>query len=179
MSSDDRIKGYAAGIFEIAKAEGELDKVKSELLTVARTFETSNELRDALSDPRLPADRKQSIVDDLLGARASQLTVGIVGFIVGTGKATSLPAIVDALADTSAAASNREVAEIRTAVDLDDATVARITAALEKATGKQLESNVIVDPSVVGGILARVGDTVIDGSIQKRLAGLRQAMKAR
>lgn len=179
MSSDDRIKGFAAGIFEIAKAEGELDKVKGELLTVARAFETSNELRDALSDPRLPSERKQAIVDDLLGSRSSQLTVGIVGFIVGTGNAASFPAIVDALADSTAAASNREVAEIRTAIELDEETVARITAALEKATGKKLESKVVVDPSVIGGIVARVGDTVIDGSIQRRLSSLRQAIKAR
>lgn len=178
-SDDDRIKGYAAGIFEIAKAEGEVDKVRSELLVIARAFETSAELRDALSDARLPVDRKQAIVDDLLGSRASQLTVGLVSFIVASGKATALPAIVDALAAATAAASNREVAEIRTAIELDEDTIAKLTTALERTTGKQLEPKVVVDPSVIGGIVARVGDTVIDGSVQRRLSSLRQALKAR
>lgn len=179
MATDDRVKGYAAGIFEIAKAEGELDKVRSELLVIARAFETSAELREALSDPRLPSDRKQAIVDDLLGSRASKLTVSFVAFIVATGNATSLPAVVDALADATASASNREVAEIRTAIELDDETVAKLIAALERTTGKQLESKVVVDPSLIGGIVASIGDTVIDGSIQRRLSSLREALKAR
>ncbi len=177
--ADDRIKGFAAGLFEIARAEGKLDAVKTELLAVARTFESSQELRDALSDQRLPADRKQAIIDDLLGTRASSLTVSMVGFITSAGHASALPAVVDALAQVAAEASNKDVAEIRTAIELDDATVARIVAGLEKATGKDLEAKVIVDPQVLGGIVARVGDTVIDGSVQHRLQGLRQAMKIR
>jgi F-type H+-transporting ATPase subunit delta len=179
MALDDQISGYAAGIFEIAKAEGAEDRVRTELQQIARTFESSNELRETLSDPRLPSDRKQSILDDLLGSRASELSVGIVGLVVGLGMATSLPAIADALSDEAAAAQNREVAEIRTAVDLGDETVARLVAALEKVTGKELAPNVVVDASVMGGIVARVGDQIIDGSIQKRLTGMRQALTAR
>ena len=175
----DRVKGYAAGLFEIARAEGQLERVQSELLQVVAAFRSSDELRDSLSNPQLPADRKKAIVDELLRSRASELTVAFVNFVVGMGRASSLPDIVDELAETAAAAVSREVAEIRTAVDLDAATVERIIAALARKTGKQLEPKVIVDPSVVGGIVARVGDTVIDGSVQKRLSGLREALKAR
>ena len=176
---EDRVKGYAAGFFEIARAEGELERVQSELLQIVGAFRTSDELRDSLSNPQLPADRKKSIVDGLLKSRASELTVAFVNFVVGMGRASSLPDIVDEVAETAAAAVSREVAEIRTAVDLDAATVERIVAALARKTGKQLEPKVIVDPSVIGGIVARVGDTVIDGSVQKRLSGLREALKAR
>ncbi len=175
----DRASGYAAGIFEIARAEDELDRVQTELLQIAAAFRSSGELRDALSNPQLPPDRKRSIVDGLLEGRASDLTVAFVNFVVGAGRASSLPDIVDELAETSAAAVDREVAEIRTAVELDAATVERLVAALARRTGKRLEPKVIVDPSVIGGIVARVGDTVIDGSVQKRLSGLREALKAR
>lgn len=177
--ADPRVDGFAAGLYEIAKAEGKLETVKAELLAIARTLESSQELRDALSDPALPADRKQGIIDDLLGSRASSLTVGMVGFIAASGHVTSLPRIADSLAEVAAAASKRDVAEIRTAIDLDAETVARIVAGLEKATGKSLEAKVVIDPDVLGGIVARVGDTVIDGSVQHRLAGLRQALKTR
>lgn len=176
---DDRVKGYAAGLFEIARAEGELERVQSELLQVVAAIRSSDELRDSLSNPQLPVDRKKTIVDGLLQSRASGLTVAFVTFVVGMGRASSLPDIVDGLAETAAAAVSREVAEIRTAVDLDAETVDRIVAALARKTGKQLEPKVIVDPSVVGGIVARVGDTVIDGSVQKRLSGLREALKTR
>lgn len=175
----DRVTGYAAGIFEIARAEDQLDRVQNELLQIARAFRSSDELRDSLSNPQLPADRKSAIVNGLLENRASELTIAFVNFLVGLGRASALPDIVDELAETAAAAVNREVAEIRTAVDLDPATVERLVAALARQTGKRLEPKVIVDPSVIGGIVARVGDTVIDGSVQKRLSGLREALKAR
>ena len=175
----DRVTGYAAGIFEIARAEDQLERVQNELLQIARAFRSSDDLRDSLSNPQLPADRKSAIVNGLLENRASELTIAFVNFLVGLGRASSLPDIVDELAETAAAAVNREVAEIRTAVDLDPATVERLVAALARQTGKRLEPKVIVDPSVIGGIVARVGDTVIDGSVQKRLSGLREALKAR
>jgi len=175
----DRVTGYAAGIFEIARAEDQLERVQNELLQVARAFRSSDELRDSLSNPQLPADRKAAIVDGLLETRASELTIAFVNFVVGLGRASSLPDIVDELAETAAAAVNREVAEIRTAIDLGPATVERLVAALARQTGKRLEPKVIVDPSVIGGIVARVGDIVIDGSVQTRLSGLREALKAR
>ncbi len=179
MSTADRTQGYAKGLFEIARAEGQLDRVRDELVAIARAFETSPDLRDTLLQPSLPSDRKTAIVNDLIGGRASDLTVSIVGFITASGNASSLPSIVDALVEEAASAINREVAEIRTAVDLDDETVAKLVTGLERATGKQLTPKVVVDPTIMGGIVARVGDRVIDGSIQQRLAGLRQAMKTR
>ena len=178
MSSDDRTLQYANGIFEIAKGEGELDRVRTELLEIGRAFSSSNELRDALSNPQLPNDRKDAIITDVLGARASDLTRNLVSFIVGMGRASSLPAVADALADTVAEASNKEVAEIRTAIELDDETISRLITALERKTGKSLEAKVVVDPAVLGGVIAQVGDSVIDGSVRKRLSSLRQALKA-
>ncbi|HUO47084.1 MAG TPA: F0F1 ATP synthase subunit delta, partial [Acidimicrobiia bacterium] len=96
-ASPDPIQAYASAILEIGRAEGELERVERELLTVAQTFATSNELRDALTNPQLSFERKQGIIDDLIGGRASSLTVGLVSFIVGQGRATELTAIVDAL----------------------------------------------------------------------------------
>lgn len=178
MSSDDRTAQYAAGLYEIAKGEGEIDRVRAEMLEIGRAFESSNELRDALSNPQLPNDRKEAIVADILGTRATDVTRNFVSFVVGMGRANSIPAIANSLADAAAAASSKEVAEIRTAIELDEETVSRIIGALERKTGKTLEPKVVVDPTVMGGIVARVGDTVIDGSVQKRLSSLRQALKA-
>ena len=178
MSSDDRTIQYANGIFAIAKGEGELDRVRTELLEIGRAFSSSNELRDALSNPQLPNDRKDAIITDVLGARASDLTRNFVSLLVGMGRAGSLPAVADALADAVAEASNKEVAEIRTAIELDAETISRLITALERKTGKSLEAKVVVDPTVLGGVIAQVGDTVIDGSVRKRLSSLRHALKA-
>jgi F-type H+-transporting ATPase subunit delta len=175
----DRIDGYAAAILELAAAEGEAEVVEREMHTLARTMESSAELRDAISDPRLPVERQRAILDDLLGGRASDTTVNLVGFIAAQGLASSIPAIADRLVTVAAAGRQSEVAEVRTAVPLDDATIARLAEVLGRATGKRLEVKVVVDPTVVGGVVARVGDTVIDGSVRRRLDSLRSALQTR
>jgi F-type H+-transporting ATPase subunit delta len=176
--ADDRTQGYARGIFDMASGEGILDRVENELLTVARSFETSPDLRSKLTDPQLPVDRKQGIVEDLIGGRASSLTVGLVQLLVAQGRASDLPAIAGAVAEVAASSRDKAVAEVRSAVPLDEQTIERLTHALKKATGRDVEVKLIVDPAVIGGIVARVGDTVIDGTIATRVESVRQAVRA-
>lgn len=173
----DRISAYATAIFELAKAEDALETVEKQLYAVARSITTSNELRDSLGNPQIPLERKQGIIDDLIGGRASTLTVGLVNFLVGQGRGAELPEIVDRFVEVAAQSRSKAVAEIRSAVPLDEATLERLAAALSRVTGKTLEVKTVVDAGVVGGVVARVGDVVIDGSIARRLAELREALK--
>jgi F-type H+-transporting ATPase subunit delta len=173
----DRVSAYASAIFDLAMAEDELETVEKQLFVIARTLRTSDTLRDSLANPQLPIDRRQGIIDDLLGSRASTLTHGLVSFLVGQDRASDLPEIVDRFVEIAAESRSKAVAEIRSALPLDEATVDRLAAALSRVTGKSLEVKTIVDPAVVGGILARVGDTVIDGSVARRLAELREVLK--
>jgi len=172
----DRIAGWAKGAFELAKAEGELERVEDELLAVAQAVESSTDLRLALTDPQLPFERKQAILDDLIGERASSLTASLVRLMVSRGRASELPAVAKAVVETAAASRDKAVAEVRSAVPLDGETVTRLSAGLNAATGKSVEVKVIVDPSVIGGLVARVGDTVIDGSLARRVESARQAV---
>ena len=179
MPSGGRVDGYAAGLLELARAEGVVPRVGDELYRIARAFESSSELRSALGDPRLPPERKQGIIADLLGGRALPLTVSLVSLVVAAGRSRDLPAIADRLAERAAAERDRVVAEVRTAFELDEETVRRLADSLSRATGKQVEVKTVVDPSLLGGVVARVGDTVLDGSLQHRLDGLRQALQRR
>ena len=176
---DDRTVTYANGILELARAEEVADRVENELFEIAQALDKSPELRSSLTDPQLPLERKQAVIAELLGGRASATTIGIVQFIVSQGRVSELPDIARALVEKAAQARSKALAEVRTAVPLDDITVERLAAALSKATGKSVEVKVIVDESVIGGIVARVGDTVIDGSIARRVDSLRQALKTR
>lgn len=177
--ADQRIQGYARGIFEMATGEGSLERVESELLAVARAIESSGELRSSLTDPQLPVDKKQAIVDELIGGRASSMTVAAVQMIVTQGRAADLPEIAMGVAEVAAESRDKAVAEVRSAVPLDSETVARLTTSLSRATGKQVEVKVVVDPSVIGGIVSRVGDTVIDGSIARRFDQVKHVVKTR
>jgi F-type H+-transporting ATPase subunit delta len=179
MASDELVRGYASALLEVARAEGVVARVGDELYRIARVLETSAELRLGLSDPRLPLERKQGIVEDLLGGRVLPLTLNLVNFLVSAGHSGDLPAIADQLAAQAAAERDRAIAEVRTAFELDEETVRRLAESLSRATGKQVEVKTVVDPSLLGGLVARVGDTVIDGSLQHRFEGLRQALQRR
>ena len=172
----DRTDGYAAGIFEIARSEGSLEKVENELFQFSQVFEGNEQLREKLTDQSLPVEKRQAIVEDLLDQKATALTVSLISFLVGAGRARELPEIVNRLVERAAAERQREVAEVRTAIMLDDEQRRRLTEALEKATGKQIELKVIQDPSVLGGVIARIGDTVIDGTVRRRLDQLRESL---
>jgi F-type H+-transporting ATPase subunit delta len=168
-----RIEGYAKALFEIARAEGSLDEVEDELFRFARSYESSDALRNALTDDMIPAAKRQAIVEDLLGGKATSTTTQLVSMVVGSGRGSDLPAIIDILVARASSSKNLEVAEARTAVPLTQDQEDRLRAALANATGKQVNLKVVVDPSVLGGIIATVGDTVIDGSVRTRLDQLK------
>jgi F-type H+-transporting ATPase subunit delta len=174
--ADDRIDGYANALFEVAQVEGSLDAVQDELYQLARALETNDELRTTLTDEAIPAQRRQGIVESLLGATASPVTTSLVSFVIGSGRGRQLPAIVDRLVARAAEAKNKVVAEVRTTVPLTDDQKSRLADALGKATGKSVEVKSIIDPSILGGIVSQVGDTVIDGSVRHRLDQLRESI---
>ncbi|MBX3312881.1 MAG: ATP synthase F1 subunit delta [Actinobacteria bacterium] len=174
--ADDRIQAYAEALFAVASAEGPLAEVEDELFRVAQVIKGNDELRDKLGDPHIPAATRQQIVVDLLGGRAAPATVNLVALVVGNGRVRDLPAIVDVLVAKSAARAEKEVAEVRSAIELSDDQKSRLAAALGTATGKQVEVKVIVDPSIQGGLVTQIGDTVIDGSIKRRLDQLKNAL---
>lgn len=174
--SDNRIDGYARALFEIARAEGTLDEVEDELFRFARSYESSDALRNALTDEQIPAAKRQAIVEDLLGGKATSTTTQLVSMVIGAGRGRDLPAIIDKLVARASSAKNLELAEVRTAVPLTQDQETRLAAALANATGKQVNVKVVVDPSVLGGVVATIGDTVIDGSVRTRIDQLKSRL---
>jgi F-type H+-transporting ATPase subunit delta len=179
MAEANRTRAYAAALYAVANAEGQLTLVGDELFVVARAIEGSDELRDALSDPHLPAEKREQIIEDILGSRASDVTTGLASMVVATGRGRELPDIVDELLKLSAAEDGRQVAEVRSAVELTEEQQERLAAALQAATGREVDVRVIVDPTVIGGLVVRVGDQVIDGTVRHRLSQLRESLSAR
>lgn len=172
----DLIRGYATAIFTIAEAEGNLEQVSDELFHFAKALERSHELRSALTDIAVPSERKDAVVEELLGERASALTRHVIEFVVAQGRARELDNIVESLVELAAERRSRVLAEVRSAIPLDDELRSKLADALSKATGKIVEVKVVVDPSVVGGVYAKVGDQVIDATVRKRLADLKESI---
>jgi F-type H+-transporting ATPase subunit delta len=176
MSNQARIDGYARGLFEVARAEGTLDEVEDELFRFARLYESNDGLRTALSDDQIPPAKRQAIVEDLLGGKATQTTVQLISMVVGAGHGKDLPAIIDRMVQRAAATKDLALAEVRSAVALTADQEDRLKAALANATGKNVDLKVVVDPSVLGGLVATVGDTVIDGTVRTRLDQLKSRL---
>lgn len=174
MAKDDAVRGYAHALLSVADAEGMLERVQDELYAFAKSVDRHADLREALTDAALPSERKKAVIDELLGARAHPLTATLVGFLVDAGQARRIGPIAEELAREAAHRSERTLAEVRSAVPLTEAQRARLADALRKATGHPVELKVDVDPSVIGGVVARVGDEVFDGSVESRLAEARQ-----
>jgi len=166
---------YADAFLNIISSEGNLNEVQQELHSIAEAVDKNEELSSTLNDPRLPAARRQQIVEDLLEGKAHTITVALVSMLVAAGRIRDLSKIVSKLLTASASLRQRSVAEVRSAVDLTDEQKARLAESLKKKTGQDVDIVVIVDPNVLGGIVTQIGDTVIDGSIRHRLAQLKES----
>jgi F-type H+-transporting ATPase subunit delta len=173
VTTSSRAEAYAQAFLEVARADGRLEEVEDDLFRFVRTFEGSDDLRMALTDPQLPIERRIAVIEELMGGKALTTSVALASMAVGAGQASELPAIVERFVELAAAERKHEVAEVRSAIALDQEQTTRLAAALGKATGKVVEVKVVVDPEVLGGIVARVGDTVIDGSVRHKLDQLK------
>lgn len=173
--SDDRITSYAEAILGIASAEGTSEEVEDELFRFARAFESSDELRMTLTDRSIPAARRQQIVEDVIGPQATPTTAAVVSMVVAAGRAADLPKLADRVVELGAAGRARAVAEVRSVIELTEDQQSRLAAALKTATGKDVEIRVVIDESVMGGLLIQIGDEVIDGTVRTRLRQLREA----
>ena len=172
----DRVQGYADAMFAVASAEGDLRGISDELFAVGRVVDSNDELRSTISDARIPAERRIQIMDDLLDGKARQATTGLVSMVVAAGRGADLGKIASALAEKAAQSQGKQVATVRSAVALSDDQRNRLADALRAKLGTDVDVNVIQDPSVVGGLVTTVGDTVIDGSVRTRLSRLRESL---
>jgi len=173
---DPLILGYAQALFAVAEAEGVLDQVEDELFQFTKLAESDRRVRDALTDPAVPVENKRAMLADLLGKKTNPQTLGLLVFIVEQGRVRQLEGIVEALVQLAAERRRHVVAEVRSAVPLDGEQRERLKEALSKATGRDVELKVLVDPAVIGGIVARVGDQVFDGTIRTRLSEAREQL---
>jgi F-type H+-transporting ATPase subunit delta len=172
--ADELVQGYAEALFKVVEAEGELDRVEDELFRFGKLLESNHELKQALSDAKVSAADRVRILEELLSGKVSAHTLGLVTFVVAQDRARQLPQILEELSRIAADARQSVLAEVRSAVPLEDKQQTDLAAALSKATGKKVSLKVLVDPSVLGGVYAKVGDTVIDGTIKRRLEQLKE-----
>lgn len=168
----------AQAAFTVAESDGTLDRVEDELFAFGRAVDESPELQLALTDPSVPPARKGDLVRDLVGGTAAPASTALLAHAAGNLRGRRPAAAVAELARLASDQRRQVLAEVRSAIALDVDQHTRLAAALTRLQGRQVRVNVIVDPEVVGGIVVRVGDDVIDGSVSSRLEQARRALSA-
>ena len=152
-----------------AERNGQLDDVEDELFRFSRLVEREPQLRAALTNPALPDDRKVALLRSLLGTKAHAVTLRLVEVAVTRPRGRSLETSLDELQRLAAQRRQRLVAEVRVAVPLDAAQQERLERSLARIYGRQVQLQVDLDPSVIGGVQVRIGDEVLDGTVARKL----------
>lgn len=163
------VDGYARAIVDVASGEDVLEDVESELVAFSKVLGANPSLLQGMADPGVPAVRRQAMIEHLIGATVSRHTTSLISFIVGAGQTRNMVEIIDRSLDFAAETRNRAIAEVKVAVAMTDDQRTRMRETLERVTGKKIDLRVSVDPSILGGVWAKVGDNVIDGSFRARL----------
>ena len=172
----ERIRGFADRLFQEAERRESIDELEDEVVRFARIVEASRDLRQALGDPNRPVGQRVAIVSDLVRDKVQPATARLVEYVLKAGHVRDLAGTLEWVAGLAAEERGRRVAKVRSAVELDEGEFARLTQALERTAGHPVEVRVQIDPTLLGGMAVEIGDTVIYGSVRRRLDQLRETI---
>jgi len=171
---------YAKALFAIGKEDGKYEAYSEALKAVAGLFKTNPEVEDALTNPLYPLDVRDKAMAAIVKSMEADTIMGnFLHLLVEKKRATILPEIAEEFQIMVDDVKNISHGSVVTAVELDTGLQNKIQATLEKITGKKVELTASVDPSIIGGMIAKVGDLVLDGSIRTQLASLKGSIKGR
>lgn len=176
MRASTIARNYAEALLELAKRAKDLRGWGSLLQGIADAMRRDAKLRAFLETPRVDAATKNAVLRRALTDRAPAKFVRFIESVVSHRRQMLIPAIAIEYADLVDLAENRLHANVTVARETDAKSSAMIAERLSKVFRKEVVAHVSVDPRIVGGVVVRVGDTVMDGSVRRKLAILRRQM---
>jgi len=168
---------YATALLELGEESSQLSALVEELERAAEAYASSQELRASFDNPLLPIQAKRAILTDI----CDRLALGVIArnalaMLIDRRRIRALPAIADRLRILADQRRGILAAEVFVAMPLRDDYFQRLARELERLTGKRIALKRTLDPSLLGGVVVRVGDTVYDGSLVTRLKHLKDTM---
>ncbi|MCA9600574.1 MAG: ATP synthase F1 subunit delta [Polyangiales bacterium] len=177
MSASTLGRRYGRAVLALAQESGELDKVKTDFDGVLASWNGSSELQNVFENPKVGPEARRSVIDALAGR------MGLSGIVVRTLKLLSdrrrmraLPEVIEAFRILAEETAGQLRAEVKTAKPMPDAYYTELGRVLERIVGRKIVVVPSVDPSLLGGVVARVGDRVFDGSVKNRLTELKESL---
>src|SRR2546426_2957726 len=166
---------YAGAMFDIGLKQHSLERTLEDVRGIAQVF-AHRKLAYLLREPKVPAKRKETAIRQALADKVLPTSLNLALLVVQRELVELMPNIASELEQLVLDYKNQAIAEVTTAMKLDDAHTNLIKQALERRTGKTILVKTKVQPEILGGVIARVGDRIIDGSIRYRLSALRQQL---
>jgi F-type H+-transporting ATPase subunit delta len=166
---------YAEAIFQIARRQNTVDRTLDDVQGIVQLF-GQRKLSYLLREPKIPTQRKEKVLRDALTPHVLPTSLNLTLLIVQRQLVEVMPNIATELEGLVLDYRNQAVAEVTTAAEMDRTEGAQIQRVLEHRTGRQIIMHTRIDPEIMGGVVARVGDQVIDGSIRNRLHVLQQQL---
>ena len=166
---------YAEAIFDIAKKQNTVDRTLEDVQEIARLF-SYRKLAYLLNEPKIPMQRKETAIRQALASKVLPTSLNLALLVVQRELVEAMPNIARELEQLVLNYKNQAVAQVTTAMPMDQQEQNEVRQALEKRTGKTILMQTKVSPDILGGVVARVGDQVIDGSVRHRLAALRRQL---
>ena len=177
MSIETVARRYGTALADVVVKTGETESVRSELLAWEEMMAANANLQNAFSNPAIAHADKEKVLESLISrANPSRTTANFLRVLLRNGRLTDLREINDMFAAVLEERSGRVSAEVTSARDLTEAQKQELRANLERLTGKQVELRFGVDPSIIGGVVTRVGSTIYDGSVKTQLENLKQEL---
>lgn len=171
---------YGRAILDLAAEQNQVDPVSKNLADLAQAWEESEDLREVFENPSVSAQDRKKIVDALASRMGlSPIVKSTLKLLSDRRRTRYLPEIIDAYERLAEDRAGRVRAEVITATAMPDTYFAQLQKTLEGVTGKKVTLIKREDPSIIGGVVARVGDKVFDGSIRTRLDELKDELLAR
>jgi F-type H+-transporting ATPase subunit delta len=172
---DSAARRYAEAAFQVASRDGTLAEWRSELDAAASVAGDERVIK-ILANPAIPVERRASVLAELLGDRASRPVQNLIQLLLRRGRIEALPRVAAEFRRLDDDRQGITKATATTAATLTPDEVKALTARLERATVRRIALDVEVDPSLLGGLVVRVGDRMIDGSVRGRLERLRNQL---
>ena len=172
---------YAKALFSLGKEQGKTEEYCDILNNIASLYaDLASGVGGAVTNPLYPLDVRQKVMGKIAeSAEADALMTAFLNLLIEKKRADILPDIAEQMQAMVDKDQNVSHGSIISAIDLDTTLLSKIQATLEKLTGNKVILETQVDPSIIGGIIAKVGDLVLDGSIKTQLNGLKESIKGR
>jgi F-type H+-transporting ATPase subunit delta len=172
---DTAARRYAEAAFEVAMRDGSLERWRPEL-DLAAGIAGDERALDVLANPSVPLERRSKALDALLGDRVSRPVRNLIQLMLRRGRIEQLPRVAAEFRRLDDERQGITHAIATSATELTPDEVRALTARLEQSTGGRISLDTQVDPSLLGGLVVRVGDRMIDGSVRGRLERLRNQL---